>query len=110
MRDFKEKEAAIREYLAGGISSVKLGEKYGCSHTTISRWVMAKKQDHIERQEQLRAEHSVRAKKDMPTDIKELQEALLNSQLKVGLLEAMIDISDEQFGTDIRKKAGTRQS
>jgi hypothetical protein len=26
------------------------------------------------------------------------------------LLEATIDISDEQFGTDMRKKVGTRQS
>jgi hypothetical protein len=46
----------------------------------------------------------------MPADIKELQEALRLSRLKVDLLEAMIDISDEQFGTDIRKKAGTSQS
>jgi hypothetical protein len=46
----------------------------------------------------------------MPGTVEELQEALRLSQLKVELLEAMIDISDEQFGTDIRKKAGARQS
>jgi hypothetical protein len=48
--------------------------------------------------------------KEMPTDVKELQEALYNAQLHISLLEAMIDISDEQYGTDIRKKSGTRQS
>ncbi len=45
-----------------------------------------------------------------PGTIEELQEALRLSRIKIELLETMIDISDEQFGTDIRKKAGPRQS
>jgi hypothetical protein len=53
---------------------------------------------------------AVKEKEKMPTDVKQLQKALRDSELKVCLLEAMIDISDEQFGTDIRKKAGTRPS
>ena len=48
--------------------------------------------------------------KGMPTDVKELQEALRMARLHIELLEATIDIADEQLGTDIRKKAGTRQS
>jgi len=31
-------------------------------------------------------------------------------RIRLELLEAVIDIADEQFGTDMRKKAGTRQS
>jgi hypothetical protein len=53
---------------------------------------------------------AIKEKEDVPTDIKLLQEELRMSRLQICLLEAMIDISDEQFGTDIRKKAGTRQS
>jgi hypothetical protein len=48
--------------------------------------------------------------KELGMTEEELREALRLSQIKVSLLEAMIDISDEQFGTDIRKKAGTRPS
>jgi len=32
------------------------------------------------------------------------------AELKICLLEAMIDVADEQFKTNIRKKAGPRQS
>jgi len=46
----------------------------------------------------------------MPQDIEALQDELRIAGLKINWLKAMIDISDEQHGTDIRKKAGTRQS
>lgn len=104
-----EKHVIIAEYLSGGISTRKLGIKYGYCHVTISRWVMAHKK--YGRKQPLPFSKAVWDAGDaMPTDIKELQEALRLSRLKVDLLEAMIDISDEQFGTDIRKKAGTSQS
>lgn len=38
------------------------------------------------------------------------QEKLRMARLEIDLLKAMIDIADEQFGTDIKKKAGTRRS
>ena len=41
---------------------------------------------------------------------KQLQEELRLSQIRVLLLEATIDIADERFGTDMRKKVGARQS
>ena len=105
----KEKNEIIAEYLSGGTRTRKLGSKYGYSHITISRWVMAHKK--YGKKHPLPISKAVlRADESMPSDIRELQEALRLSLLKVDLLEAMIDISDEQFGTDIRKKAGTRQS
>lgn len=104
----KEKQAIIEKYLSGGTSTRKLGKQYGYSHITISRWVMAHKKYGKARVEACGT--ILPAEDVMPTDIKELQEALRLSRLKVELLEAMIDISDEQFGTDIRKKAGTSQS
>ena len=105
----KEKNAIIAEYLSGGTSTRKLGNKYGYSHITVSRWVMAHKK-YGKKQPLQVSKAILQADESMPADIGELQEALRLSRLKVDLLEAMIDISDEQFGTDIRKKAGTRQS
>ena len=104
-----EKHVIIAEYLSGGISTRKLGIKYGYCHVTISRWVMAHKK--YGRKQPLQVSKAIlQADGSMPGSIEELQEALRLSRLKVDLLEAMIDISDEQFGTDIRKKAGTSQS
>jgi hypothetical protein len=46
----------------------------------------------------------------IPSDVQGLQEALRLARIKIALLEATIDIADEQLGANIRKKAGARQS
>jgi hypothetical protein len=46
----------------------------------------------------------------MPTEMKRLQKELHEARLKNELLEAMIDIAEEQMGVQIRKKAGARRS
>ena len=106
----KEKEQVIIEYLAGGATTRSLAKKSGYSCATVSRWVMAEKKEKDKLALLQASKFAVKAKEEMPADVKQLQEALRDSQLKICLLEAMIDISDEQFGTDIRKKAGTRPS
>ncbi len=110
MKNQEQKELAIEEYLSGGISSLKLGEKYGCGSATISRWAMEEQKKKEKALSVQQARFSITAKADMPTEVKKLQQELHEARLKVSLLEAMIDISDEQFGTNIRKKAGTRPS
>lgn len=50
-------------------------------------------------------------KKETPAQkIKRLEQALADEQLKNEILNAMIDISDKQYGTSIRKKSLPRQS
>ncbi len=102
------KQKVIAEYLSGDTSTRKLGKKYGYGNATISRWVMASKDKNNQPPGQRLKD--ILGEEAMPANVEELQEALRLSRLKVDLLEAMIDISDEQFGTDIRKKAGTSQS
>jgi hypothetical protein len=41
--------------------------------------------------------------------VKELEEQLRLSKLKVELLETMIDIAEDQLKIDIRKKSGSQQ-
>jgi transposase-like protein len=106
----KEKEEVIKEYLLGGTSTRKLGQKYGYGPSTVLRWVMSEKKEKDKLALLHASKLAAKEKEEMPTDVKQLQEALRDSRLKICLLEAMIDISDEQFGTDIRKKAGTRPS
>jgi transposase-like protein len=109
MDKYEEKQKIIAEYLLGATSTRKLAIKYGYGHVTISRWIMAH-QRKPKNQPLKFSKAIMESDGPMPTNVRALQEALRLSQLKVELLEAMIDISDEQFGTDIRKKAGTRQS
>jgi len=104
----RNKQEIIAEYLLGDTSTRKLAMKYGYGHSTISRWAMAYQRQT--KNHPLKYSKAILESKELPVTVEELQEALRLSQLKVELLEAMIDISDEQFGTDIRKKAGARQS
>ncbi len=106
----QEKEELIKEYSYGETSTRKLGLKYGYSASSVSRWVMKEKKEKEKLTLLQASKLAVKEKEEMPTDVNQLQEALRDSRLKICLLEAMIDISDEQFGTDIRKKAGTRPS
>jgi transposase len=109
MERAQQKEALFNEYSLGGISIRKLALKHGYSISTVKRWLMSVKKA---RNKLGLLQLSKFAEKDegMPTDVKQLQDELRTAQLEIALLKAMIDISDEQYGTNIRKKAGTRPS
>ena len=110
------KHRIIIEYLSGEISLRKLAFKYDYDHNVIYKWIMA--YQRANRKERLLNPGAVKtalpeeelAAADMPTDVKRLQEELRLSQIRVLLLEATIDIADERFGTNMRKKVGARQS
>jgi transposase len=109
MKQAVRKEELLKEYLRGGTSIRKLAEKYGIGVSTVQRWLMSAKREK-NKKAFLDAGKLPKPTEGMSEDVRQLQEELYNAQLKINLLEAMIDISDEQFGTDIRKKSGTRQS
>jgi len=107
------KEQVRRDYLSGNCTYRNLAERYGCSASTIHRLVMGNNKKKTNRRA-TRVEGWVQktsgADQVMPTEVNELQEELRMARLKIELLEAMIDIADEQMGANIRKKAGARQS
>ena len=47
--------------------------------------------------------------KGLKSRVNELEKRLKRSELKVELLETMIDIAESQFNLDIRKKSGAKQ-
>lgn len=104
------KEAIIAEYLAGGTSLRKLSTKYGINHRIIHRWVQ---NFQGRRKEKIKVNHLTgRPKKEHPSesDVKKLQQELEKARLHNKLLNAMIDIAEEQLGVPIRKKSGAKQS
>jgi transposase-like protein len=101
------KEEIVAEYLAGGISFRQLESKYGTDHRRIHEWVLAY-QGRGRNPKNITIEHSKKSR--LPADVKQLQAELRKAQLHNKLLEALIDIGQEQYGIDLRKKTGAKRS
>jgi len=103
----KKKREIVEEYLRGGTSYRELGEKYGISSSTLQRWVEAAGRD---RKGQAGAESVEKEEEaDSAAEIRRLREELRREKLRSELLNAMIDIAEEQFEIPIRKKRGARR-
>ena len=108
----KEKEKIIAEYLAGGITYRKLQAKYGVDFRTIHSWVQQfrGRYNTSNKPAKSKAVKQSQPTEPLPKEVKLLQAELRKLQLHNELLEAIIDIGQEQFGIDLRKKSGTKQS
>lgn len=103
-----EKEAIIAEYLTGEISYRKIGEKYGIDFRLIHSWV--RKFQGKPMRKKPKKELLPQAKEEqLPKEVKQLQAALRKAELHNKLLNAIIDIAEEQLKIDIRKKSGTKR-
>ena len=101
------KEAIIADYLAGNSSYRKIGIKYGIDFRLVHSWVMkyqGKKRKYIAKPKEDKAEEQ-----PLSNEVKQLQQELRKLQLHNKLLNAMIDIAEEQLKIDIRKKSGTKR-
>ena len=102
-----EKEAIIAEYLTGNLSYRKIGIKYGIDFRLIHSWVMSyqgKKRKHTPKPKEQKVEEA-----PLSNEVKQLQQELRKAQLHNKLLNAIIDIAEEQLKIDIRKKSGTKR-
>ena len=112
MGQAEKRKEAVGEYEKGGTSLRELERKYGVSSSTLHRWV--KEAEAVggivewERQ-RVRGELTAKASKALPREVRELRKELEEARLYNELLNAMIDIAEEQMGIDIRKKSGAKQ-
>ena len=102
-----EKEAIIAEYLTGETSYRKLGDRYGIDFRMIHSWVM--KYQGKNKRPNTKPQTEQVNETPLPTDVKQLQKELRKAQLHNKLLNAIIDIAEDQLKIDIRKKSGTKQ-
>jgi transposase-like protein len=84
------------------------------SHTTIYRWKKELKQENAE----LAASNpglmdkkpsDNKASASTPAQVKALQQALQDAELKIAALNMLIDVAEEQLKINIRKKPGAKQ-
>jgi transposase len=103
----EKREQIIAEYLTGGITYRRLGEKHGIDFRTINSWVMKYKGKERNRHTKIVVEKS--ALESVPADVAQLQKELKTALLQTKLLNAMIDIAEKELKIDIRKKSGTKR-
>jgi transposase-like protein len=100
----QEKEAIIAEYLLGETTYRSLEKKHGIDFRVIHSWVTKFKGKTVGNQKKPKA-----STEPLPVDIKKLQEELRKAKLHNELLNAIIDIAEEQLKINIRKKSGTKR-
>ena len=108
-KTIREQEAIIAEYLIGDLTYRELGIKYGVDFRRIHSWVSRFQGKQVKKvKSKVKLTYDL-PKEELPTDVKQLQEELRKAKLHNQLLNAIIDIAEDQLKIDIRKKSGTRQ-
>ncbi len=107
--DQKLKERVIADYLSGGGTYRQLQAKYGISFQLIHQWVQEFKGSGTKSVKPSK-QVNVKSLEDLPKEVKQLQDELRQARLYNKLLEALVEIGKEQYGIDLRKKHGTKQS
>lgn len=95
-----KKEKILYDRKIHRLSFRTLAMKYDTPLSTIH--LMVKKQELTEGQKP--------SVEELPDDVALLKEMLRKERLKNELLNNIIDIADQELGTNIRKKSGTRRS
>ena len=96
-----------------GKSTVEIAKEYGLSITSVSRILcnfaaendksalFMKKDAKTSESEEIKA---------LRKEVLELKKKLYDETMRADFFETMVDVSEEMFGIEIRKKAGTGQS
>ena len=110
-RDMAFIRAVVREYETSDLSLGQLATKHGLGTTQVQKWI-AKFSSEIREETFLPAmtEEQQNELDRLKKQNEELLKRLELANLKITGLEMMIDIAEEEYRLDIRKKAGTKQS
>jgi transposase len=103
------KRKVCEELLSGQITRVDLARKYNIPGAgTIMRWLRR----YQEEQQSLYSGSMQNAEEPQNPDKspQELQDELKLAKVKIATLETMIDIAEQNFNIEIRKKSGTKPS
>lgn len=106
-----KKAEVVAEYLGGGVTLRELERKHGVNFRSIHRWVKgceAAKGPKDEAKGKAGRALVVRETK-LSADVRRLRKELEEARLYNKLLNAMIDIAEEQFEIPIRKKSGAKR-
>ena len=106
----EKKAEVVAEYLKGGVTLRGLERKWGVNFRTIHRWVKCEGARGPEEEAKGKARRALVVKDaELSADVRRLRKELGEARLYNRLLNAMIDIAEEQFEIPIRKKSGAKR-
>lgn len=109
--DATTRRKIVEELLSGTILISHLQKKYnigGCG--TIMRWVKEFQTEDQNLVSSVVENAKEKANRSNEKSTRDLEAELKLAKLKITALETMIDIAEEQFKIEIRKKSGTKPS
>ena len=107
--EFRKKK--VKEVEQGLTTVSEISREYEVSRTAIYKWIYAYS---MHRKKQVRqvveAKSDIRKIKELQKRIKKLERLLGQKQFEVEFKETMIELAEERFGIDIKKKIGSTPS
>ena len=106
------KRQVVSDLENGGLTFAEAQKLYGINGgDTIQNWVRKFGKYHLlNRIVKIQVKEEVDQIKKLTKEKKELESALATSQVKIYALEALVDIAKEDYGIDLKKKSGQKQS
>jgi len=107
--EFRKKKV---EEIERGLSTIaEISREYEVSRGAIYKWIYAYSMHRKREVKQVvEAKSDTRKIKELRKRIKELEQLLGQKQFEVEFKETMIDLAEERFGIDIKKKFGLKRS
>lgn len=107
----EKRDEVVAEYLKGGVTLRELERKHGVNRSSIHRWVKGcEGAKGPEEEAKGKARRALVVKDaELSADVRQLRKDLEEARLYNKLLNAMIDIAEDQMGIEIRKKPGAKR-
>ncbi len=108
-----EKHVIVKEYHLEGISQRLVAKRHGIAQTTVSeilRSFAAENENSalfMEKDTTISESEEIKA---LRKEVLELKKKLYDETMRADFYDTMVDVAEEMFGIEIRKKAGTGQS
>jgi len=109
------KRKIAKAYITGQASYAILAEENGLRDKTVVKefvkWYRRKLElePDFDIQPEMPENPNILSEKELQVRVRELEKELHLAKLKAEMLETIIDLAEEQFNLDIRKKSGAKQ-
>lgn len=103
----------VRDYLLNGIDQCQIAKQYGISRQSVSRIIRifaASNDKSALLMKNTPTDNQAEEIKALRAEILELKKKLHQETMRADFYDTMVDVAEEMFNIEIRKKAGTGQS
>lgn len=106
------KFAAIEEYFSGDLSFSDFCKKKSLDRTTFRFWLLTfAPEGHLSSKDMGKAKERSELEeiREFKRQLRQKELELKKEKMRADFYETMVDVAEEQFNIDIRKKAGTKR-